>query len=212
MKIIKTILDRPYLVIFIAFIIALVIPDSYSFYSLAMVCLIFITSIIYTIIEKKWLRLFLSFLGFFAFLLAWMSFIFLKGFNDELTPIVKIGDEKFYSNEILKSSDLRIPNGLKIISKLDSIIYVGIENEYDAECIYTGPSKLITELENDIISNKDFSKVDQLENYPTRVISQYNFNLKELKSVYKKESEGSFIIYFAFDKSNAKVYYSANYY
>jgi energy-coupling factor transporter transmembrane protein EcfT len=212
MKIIKSILDRPYILVLIAFVISLVTPDRFSFYSVVMICVIFFISIIYTIVKKKWLRLFLSIIGFFVFLAVWMIFLLLKGLSEELTPIVKIGDEKFYSNEIAKSSNLRIPNGLKIISKLDSIIYVGIENEYDAECIYSGPSKLITELENDIISNKDFSKVDQLENYPTSVTSQGNFNLKELKSVYKKVSEGSFIIYFAFDKSNSKVYYSASYY
>ncbi len=212
MKIIKSILDRPFLVILIALIIALIIPDKYSFYSLVLICLIFTVSIIYTIIEKKWLRLFLSFLGFFFFLLAWISFIFLKGFGEELKPVFQKGDEEFYKHEIEKSANLKILPELKILMKQDSIVYVGIEDEYDAECLYTGPSKLIVDLEKKLISQNDFVKVSQLDYYPTNIITEKNFKLVELKSVYKKVSEGDCIIYIAFDKKHSKFYYSAKYY
>jgi hypothetical protein len=59
---------------------------------------------------------------------------------------------------------------------------------------------------------KDFSKINQLEKYPTKVLNQQNFNLNELKSVYKKEMEGSYKIFIAINKTNSKIYYSAVYY
>lgn len=212
MKIIRTIFDRPYLLIFITAIIALIFPDRYFLNAIGLIGIIFIISIVYTITQKKWLRLLFSILGFLTFFVVWLGFLFYKEFADELKPIVELGDSNFYKNEIEKSSNLKIQPSLKIISKLDTILYVGIEKEYDAECLYSGPSKLIIELENEIISQKEFSKVDKLEKYPTEVLTQDNFNLKELKSVYKKESQGSYIIYIAFNKSNSKIYYSALYY
>lgn len=212
MKNIKTILDRPFLVILMAALIALIFPINYFFYSLIIIFLIFTVSAIYTIVQKKWLRLFFSVLGFVGFFIIWMSIIFINGFYEAINPKLEIGDAKFYSKEIAYSSNLHISKDLKLMSKLDSIVYVGIENEYDAECLYTGPKSSIQELENKIISQKEFSKVNQIENYPTKVLTINNFNLKDLKSVYKKESEGRYIIYVAFDKMYSKFYYSAFYY
>jgi hypothetical protein len=215
MKIIKTILDRPYLVILITAIIALISPDKYILYSIGLVCVIFTISIVYTIIQKKWLRLTLSILGNFFFIILWIGFSLFNGFmdefNDDLRPQIEISNSKFYSNEILKSTNLKISNDLKIVSKLDTIVYMGLKPEYDAECLYVGPTKLIRGIENNINSNKEFCKVSQLEKYPTKVLTQDNFYLNELKSVYKKETGGS-IIYIAFNKSNSKIYYSAFYY
>ena len=212
MKFIKTILDRPYLVILITAIIALVFPDIYILYSLGLIFVLFAISIVYTITQKKWLRLTLSILGYFVFFVLWTGFVLFKGVSDDLKPQIEIGDSKFYSNEILKSANLKIPNDLKIISKLDTIVYMGFEKEYDAECLYAGSKKLIIELENNIISNKDFRKVNQLEKYPTKVLNRDNFNLNEIKSVYKKEAEGRYILYIAIDKSYSKLYYSAFYF
>lgn len=208
MKIIKTILDRPYIVILITAVILLFSSDSNISYVLGLICVIFTTSIIYTIIQKKWLRLLLSFFGYFVFLFFWLIFYM---FLNEIQPQIEIGDSKFYSNEILKSTNLMIPNKLKIISKLDTIVFMGIEDEYDAECLYRGPKKLIIELENNIISNKEFSKANELPNYPTKVLNHSNFNLNDLKAVYRKEGGGG-IINIAFDNSNSKMYYSAWYY
>jgi energy-coupling factor transporter transmembrane protein EcfT len=212
MKIIKSILDRPYLVLLIAALIALIFPTSYFVYSMVIIFVIFATSAIYTIVQKKWLRLILSVFGFLGFFMVWLGIIFFKGFSDELKPQIQIGDSKFYSNEIANSTNLNISNKFKLLSKLDTIVYMGLENEYDAECLYTGSTSSILELEKNISSQKEFSKIEELENYPTKVITMNNFNLKDIKSVYKKESEGSFKIYIAFDKNNSKFYYSAFYY
>lgn len=212
MEVIKSILNKPYLVVLLAAFIAIVTPNRYSFYALAVIFIILTVSIIYTIIQKKWLRLFLSFLGFFVFFIAWIRFIFITGFSNDLKPEIEIGDDEFYKNEIEKSSNLKILPELKIISKLDTIKYIGMGGDYDAECLYTGPSKLITKLEKEVISQKEFNKVKEIEDTQTTNLKENNFNLKELKSVYKKESEGVCNIYIGFDKNNSKFYYSAYYY
>lgn len=212
MEVIKSILNKPYLVVLIAAFIAIVTPNRYSFYSLAVIFIIFTVSIIYTIIQKKWLRLFLSFFGFLVFFIAWTGFSLVKGLSNDLEPEVEIGDSKFYKNEINKSSNLKIFSELKLISKLDTIKKIGMGGDYDAECLYTGPHKLITKLENEVISQKEFKKVKKIEDTQTTNLKENNFNLKELKSLYKKESEGFCIIYIGFTKDNSKLYYSAYYY
>jgi energy-coupling factor transporter transmembrane protein EcfT len=212
MEVIKSILNKPYLVILFAILIALVTPNKYGFYSFAFIGIIFTFSIVYTIIQKKWLRLFLSFLGFFVFFIAWIALVIANGFSNDLKPEVEIGDAKFYKNEINKSSNLKIFPELKLISKLDTITKIGLGGDYRAECLYTGPSKLIIALEKEVISQKEFSKVKEIENIQTEILNEKNFDLNELKSVYKKESEGYCIIYIAFDKNYSKFYYSAIYY
>jgi energy-coupling factor transporter transmembrane protein EcfT len=221
MRLINSILSKPYLVFLIALIIALITPDTYFLYSLAIVSIIFIITIIFTITQKKWLRLFLSLLGCFIFFIAWIVFIFIRGFNNDaspsgfssdLKPEIEIGDNEFYKNEIKKSSNLTIFPELKILSKLDTIEYIGMGGDYRAECLYTGPSKIILDMENKIILQKEFNKVKEIEDNQTEILNDKNFNLMDLKSVYKKESEGYCIIYIAFDKNYSKFYYSAIYY
>lgn len=212
MKIIKTILDKPYLVILIAAIITLVSPNIFLLYSIGIIIAIFSISIIYFFVQKKWLRLLLSFLSYIMFFIIWIVFAFLKGYSDDLKPQIEIADSKFYATEILKSTNLDLPKGIRLIAKIDTIIYTGLENEYDAECLYVGTEKIMIELENNIISRKDFIRVSQLENYPTKVLTPNNFNLNELKSVYKYESDGRYIIFIAFNKSYSKFYYSAIHY
>lgn len=211
MKIIKTILDKPWVVMLITAVIALIYSEG-NVYALGIICAIFVISIVYTIFQKRWLRLFLSVLGYSLIFIFWFIIILFKGFSDELKPEIEIGDSKFYSKEISKSSNLIVPEDLKIISKIDTIVYMGMENEYNAECLYKGSKKIILEVENNILAKKEFIKINKLDSYPTKVLTQDNFNLNELKSVYKKESEGRYIIYFAFNKSNTKFYYSAFYY
>jgi energy-coupling factor transporter transmembrane protein EcfT len=210
MKIIKSILDRPYLLILVAFLITIMPLREYVFYSIIFIVIIFGISILYTIIQKKWLRLFFSILCYFAFFISWAVIIFFRGFSEEFKPVKEIGDSKFYSQEILKTTQLGIADELKIISKLDTIVYVGIEDEYDAECLYEGPSKLIKVLESAIISDKEFSKVDKLDNYPSKVVNQQNFRLTDIKAIYRKESQGRYIVHVAFNKSRTKLYYTVS--
>jgi energy-coupling factor transporter transmembrane protein EcfT len=86
MKIIKTILDRPYLLILIAAIITLVSPNKYFLYSIGIISVIFSISIIYSIVQKKWLRLAFSFLSYIVFFILWIVFVFFKGYSDDIKP------------------------------------------------------------------------------------------------------------------------------
>lgn len=212
MKVIKSILNKPYLVILFAILIAFLTPDKYGFYSFALIGIIFTISIVFSIIQKKWLRLFLSILGYLFFFIAWIALVIAEGFSNDLKPRVEIGDEKFYKNEIENSSNIKILPGLKMVSKLDTIKYIGMGGDYDAECLYTGPSKLISKLEEEVVSQKEFIKIIKKEDFPTINLNEYDLNLTELKSVYKKEVEGYCNIYIGFDNNNSKIYYSAIYY
>jgi hypothetical protein len=89
---------------------------------------------------------------------------------------------------------------------------MGMENEYDAECLYKGTSSSINKFEKSIKSQKEFKQIKELDTYPSKVVSEKNFKLKDLKSVYVKESDGRYTVHVAFDKSQTKFYYKAYYY
>jgi len=208
MKILKYIFDRPYLVILIAFLIAFIRPGEYAFillWSILIIFLIFIASIVNVIIQKKWQQLILSFCMTIFFVFTFIIINFFIELNEVFSPRIEIGDVKFYSKEIENSTGLKISKELNILSKIDTIVYVGFEREYDAECLYTGSSKIISELEKQIISKKEFSKVGQIS------IDQ-KIKFKDIKSIYTKESDGRYKIYVAFNKNNTKFYYNAFYY
>jgi len=208
MKILKYIFDRPYLVILIAFLIAFIRPGEYAFillWSILIIFLIFIASIVNVIIQKKWQQLILSFCLTIFFVFTFIIINFFIELNEVFSPRIEIGDVKFYSKEIENSTGLKISKELNILSKIDTIVYVGFEREYDAECLYTGSSKIISELEKQIISKKEFSKVGQIS------IDQ-KIKFKDIKSIYTKESDGRYKIYIAFNKNNTKFYYNAFYY
>ena len=208
MKILKFIFDRPYLVILIAFLIAFIRPGEYAFillWSILIIFLIFIASIVNVIIQKKWQQLILSFCLTIFFVFTFIIINFFIELNEVFSPRIEIGDVKFYSKEIENSTGLKISKELNILSKIDTIVYIGFEREYDAECLYTGSSKIISELEKQIISKKEFSKVGQIS------IDQ-KIKFKDIKSIYTKESDGRYKIYIAFNKNNTKFYYNAFYY
>jgi hypothetical protein len=208
MKILKYLFDRPYLVILIAFLIAFIRPGEYAFillWSILIIFLIFIASIVNVIIQKKWQQLILSFCLTIFFVFTFIIINFFIELNEVFSPRIEIGDVKFYSKEIENSTGLKISKELNILSKIDTIVYVGFEREYDAECLYTGSSKIISELEKQIISKKEFSKVGQIS------IDQ-KIKFKDIKSIYTKESDGRYKIYVAFNKNNTKFYYNAFYY
>ena len=208
MKILKSIFERPYLITIIAFLIAVIEPGRYVLYSawlIFTIFTIFIASIIYAIIQKKWQRLILSFVSVLLLGITFGVNMFLDNLNTIFSPSKEIGDIKFYSKEIENSTGLKISKELKILSKTDTIVYKGFEREYHAECLYAGSSKIISELEKQIISKKEFIKVGQT------LISQ-NEKFSELKSIYRKGLDGSYSIYFVFNKNNTQFIYKAFYY
>jgi hypothetical protein len=59
-----------------------------------------------------------------------------------------IGNAKFYSKEIEISTSIKISKELKILSKIDKLVYEGFEREYKVECLYAGSSNIINYCEN----------------------------------------------------------------
>jgi len=208
MKILKYIFDRPYLVILIAFLITFIRSGEYAtivLWSIIIIILTFIASIVNVIIQKKWQQLILSFFLTIFFVFAFSIINVFIGLNEVLLPKILIGDAKFYSKEIENSTGIKISKELKILSKIDTIIYEGFEREYHVECHYAGSSKIISNLEEQIISKKEFSKVGEI------LISQ-NEEYRDVKSIYRKGLVGSYSIYIAFNKNNTELLYRAIYY
>lgn len=168
---------------------------------------IFLGFWIYSILKKNWKHLFSVLFYYFVFLVIW---VFLS-FGAALKPENLVGNREFYVSEIFKSSGIEIPEELILVAKLDPIVLIGVESEYNAECIFEGSSKIIKELERKIKKNKNFIKVDKLDNYPTELINPDNFSVKNIKSIYKGKLLDD-VIYISFDKSNKKFYYLAMYF
>ena len=118
-----------------------------------------------------------------------------------MKPENLVGNREFYVSEIFKSSGIEIPEELILVAKLDPIVLIGVESEYNAECIFEGSSKIIKELERKIKKNTNFIKVDKLDNYPTELINPDNFSVKSIKSIYKGKLLDD-VIYISFDKTS----------
>ena len=209
MKILKYLLESPYLIILISLILLGIAPYEHSELLTGLMCLVYICSIIYIIAQRKWRKLIISLIG--PFLIITITYFFFYGFGNNMNPEIELGDSEFYKEEILRTSNLKIPNNLKLLSKKDTILHIGIEGEYDAECLYTGRPKDIKKLESKIISQKEFKKIDPNQDFSDE-ISKIKLSLKDIKSVYTKHSEGSYIIYFAIDNLHSKIYYTAKHY
>jgi energy-coupling factor transporter transmembrane protein EcfT len=197
------------MVIILASLIAILVPEEFVYYSVFMVCLAFIISIIIKIVKREWAKTFLSSMAFLFFFVIWAFFGLMAYLS---SPRITIADHEFYSNEISKTVGLIVPKELKLVSKLDTIVFMGMEGEYDAECLYSGPEKIILDLEQKIRRREGFVKVNELGNYPTSVIKTNNFSVNDIKSIYKKEDFGRYIIHVAVDKNSSKLYYSAMHY
>lgn len=191
-------------------------PINYIFYSFTTILFIYIIYFIKNIINKKWIDFVLNFIGFIfivvIFIIRLLYFNLESSFSSILNKNTEIGNFQFYRNEVFKRTNIEIEPNLKIISKIDTIYFSGFEKEYNAECLYSGSIKSIIEIENIIKSQEEFIKIDSLDEYPTSVIKEENFKANEIKSVYKKEMEGSYIIWIAFNKANSKFYYYGYYY
>ena len=213
MKKIKFFFEKPLIVILISLILAYI---SYNYLSNGLLILIplffisamFLTSLIFIIRQKKWFKLVLSIIGFFLFFVIWVSFLFFRGLAE---PNIELGDNKFYTNEIAARTELKIPSNLQLVSKIDTIIYIGPGGEYHAECVYYGSKKIISKLKSSIDNNKSFKKDSNISDFQTIQISQKDFPLKDINAVYKQEIEGFCNIVVAFNESKTKIYYSAWY-
>ena len=65
---------------------------------------------------------------------------------------------------------------------------------------------------SDALIKKQFKKLKELDDFPTKVITKKNFNVSEFKSIYRKEEIGRYNIVLAFNKNHTRFYYKALYY
>lgn len=182
---------------------------SYSILIILFICLLLSSSILLALFQGKWR------LALYSFLLQ-MGIFFgcyvLAGFLWLLCPGRDIGDADFYSNEIYNRTHLSIPKELKLISKIDTIGYGGIEHEYEAECLYQGPKHVIEALEDSLKVQPGISNNEGPIDLSKSVINLSQFKKKDIGSSYSMSSEGSYNIDIAFNKQKTKMYYSAYYY
>lgn len=209
MKILKSIFGNPIWIILLVTIIAFAIPRQFILGKSIAICSLMGISLLVLIFNRQWLRLFLGFLGYCIFL---VGSIFFSMFDSMAEPNYEIGDRKFYDDEIHGATKVYVPKQLEIIAKIDTIVFMGIEGEYNAECLYSGNSSAIIKLEKQILLKKEFKKLKELDDFPTKVITKKNFNVNEFKSIYRKEEIGRYNIVLAFNKNHTRFYYKALYY
>jgi energy-coupling factor transporter transmembrane protein EcfT len=210
MKTVKYALGNPFIILLVSLIVLSIIPNQHALYAFVLVFALFFISLIYMLIQKKWLKLILSFLGYIAFFILFVVFM---AMSESMKPQISMGDQDFYKNEISNTLNLEIPSQLKLVAKTDTIYFIGPGGgDYNAECLYEGSKKSIAQLERKISGQKTFAKIDMLEAYPTEVLNNKNFDLLELESVYRLQEDGRYIIHVAFNKSRTKFYYKASHY
>jgi hypothetical protein len=197
--------------------IALAIPFSFlilisgPYYKIItiFICTFLAISILYTLMQRKWL---LALTGIFLYVGYMFCLSFLIIIVGTIMGHSSVVDEAFYSSEINSTTNLTIPKDLHLISKKDTIYYVGIENEYDAECLYEGPKETIMALENNLKMQTGISSNDQLPDLSETEINLSKFKKKDIGTSYSTSKEGSYDIDIAFNKEKTRMYYSARYY
>jgi hypothetical protein len=161
--------------------------------------------------QKKWIKLILSSLVYFVFfwvivLVFSISLIFDPNNNSE------IGDAVFYKKEIKNRTGVDVPNNFSLTAKIDTIRYIGIEGEYDAECLYLAPKNSISSFEKKIKSNPNFNELEISEAFDSTSV-RLNYKELDFKSFskwYVYEEDGRFTITIAFKKD--AIFYDAFYY
>jgi hypothetical protein len=209
MKILKSFFGNPIWIILLVTIIAFAISSQFMMEKSIAICSLMGISLLVLMFNRQWLRLILGFWGYCIFL---VSSVFFSMFDSLTEPNYEIGDRKFYREEINKTSKVQIPDKLNLIAKIDTIFYGGMEGEYDAECLYSGNSKAIIKLEKHISSQKDFIKVEDLDEFPTKVITKNNFKLSDFNSIFRKENDGHYVVHIAFNRNHTRFYYKSWYY
>jgi hypothetical protein len=209
MKILKYIFESPYLIILIAIILMVISPNEINLFVALIMFLTYISSIIYIITQRKWRKLIISLIG--PFFIVAIIFYFFYEFANGLKPRSELGDSKFYTEEILRTSNLKIPKEFKFVSKIDTIVYIGMGGDFDSECLYTGSKISIKKLESQILSQKEFKKTEPILD-PSEILTEKNFKKNNLKSVYMKDVENSYTVYIAFDKYHSKIYFKSIHY
>jgi energy-coupling factor transporter transmembrane protein EcfT len=130
-----------------------------------------------------------------------------------------IGNDNWYKDEIKTMTKLDLTDETKIIYRIDTIRYRGIEGEYTAECLIVGPSTKLKEYAKILINDSTFSKTtesgknyssNQNDNYGT--INKSKFDKETIITSFTKHVEGRYYLSIAFNQKYTKMIYNASYY
>ena len=220
MNLLKNILTRPILVILILILFwssfiffNLNSSENFSRVSAIVSLLILLISLLFIGFQKKWVKLILSSLLYlisFAFIVLFLGLMMMTNYSPEIDS--EVGDTEFYKKEIKKRTGIEVPQDFKLIAKIDTIRYMGMEGEYDAECLYYAPSNSITNFEKKIKSNSKFKKLEITEalNSGSDRLNFKDLDFKSFSKWYVYDENGSFTIKIAIKKD--AIYYDAFYY
>ena len=142
-RFITYLLSNPLIIVLIGILIAYLFNH---YIGPRIIVVLFILSLIVMGCQKRWFKLFSSFLLYVFFFFGWLIVGAFFQIEKDLYQ-VEIGNASFYKKELKHSSNLDIPSELELIAKLDTIRFIGFEGEYDAECIYQGTKKSISKLQ-----------------------------------------------------------------
>ncbi len=216
MDVLKNILLKPLLVFLILFsflssLIYFNANQNFIKISIIVSLLILLISLILIGFQKKWIKLIFTLsLYIVLFSVGTLFFAFWTIFDPETNS--EIGDAFFYKQEITRRTGVDVPNNFTITAKIDTIRYMGMEGEYDAECLYSAPNNSIRSFENKIKSNPNFKKHEMSEAFDSTSV-RLNYKELDFKSFskwYVYEEDGRFTITIAFKKD--AIFYDAFYY
>jgi len=218
MKIVKNILEKPLLVILILILFwSLFIYfnlnslENISRLSVIGSLLILLFSLVLIGFQKKWIKLIVSSLLYIVLFSVFAFFFLLWTISDPETNF-EIGDSAFYKEEIKFRTGVDVPQDFKLSAQIDTIHYMGMEGEYDAECLYYAPSNSISNFEKKINSNPNFKKLEISEAFDSTSV-RLNYKELDFKSFskwYVYQEDGRFTITIAFKKD--AIFYDAFYY
>ena len=216
MNALKNILLKPLLVILILFSfwsLLIYFNASQNFIKISIISSLIIILVSLGLIgfQKKWIKLILSTLVYIVFFCV-IVFIFSIWliFDPEINS--EIGDAVFYKQEIKSRTGFDVPNNFTLTAKIDTIHYMGMEGEYDAECLYSAPNNSIRSFEKKIKSNPNFKELEISEAFDSTSIrlNYKELDFKSFSKCYVYEEDGRFTITIIFKKD--AIFYDAFYY
>lgn len=195
-------------------VITILIYNKFDFnilyYQYFISCL-FIFSLIIILKAEGWLKFILKAIMYSIVSLVIFIFLVIAEF---VKPNYTITDEQFYRNEIFYTTKIDLSNTLSIEEKIDTIKYFGIEEEYDAECIFRGPKKEISLLKKEIEKSHNYIKekeaIDLDKMFDISLPQKSTLNFQNKMNWYRLEKEGSYRVYIAFN-GNKMFYHSIHY-
>jgi hypothetical protein len=216
MNALKNILLKPLLVILILFSfwsLLIYFNASENFIKISIIASLIIILVSLGLIgfQKKWIKLIFTLsLYIVLFSVGTLFFAFWTIFDPETNS--EIGDAVFYKQEIKRRTGVDVPNNFALTAKIDTIRYMGMEGEYDAECLYYAPSNSIRSFEKKIKSNPNFKEHEMSEAFDSTSV-RLNYKELDFKSFskwYVYQEDGRFTITIAFKKD--AIFYDAFYY